>query len=95
MDVQRVKQVDVERHVGNAQRGMDPFHGRPPHDFRAALGVANVHPEEELHDEMKNAAGELAPGRLRLVQHRPLDPARTDDAVGAVDPLHQIVKRCR
>jgi hypothetical protein len=57
--LERHKQVDVERHVGNAQIRMNFFDCLAPHYFRAALCVVDVHPKQQLHDEMKRAAGKL------------------------------------
>ena len=57
--LERDQQVDVERHVGDAQIGMNFFDGLAFHHLRAALRVVDVHPEQQLHDEMKHAAGEL------------------------------------
>ncbi len=44
---------------------------------------------------MKTAAGELALGGLRLMQHRPFDPARTNDTIRLAHVLHQVMERFR
>src|SRR5665213_21607 len=74
---------------------MDFFRDRALHHLRAALRVADVQPEQRLHDEMKHAAGELAVARLRLVDHRARQPARADDAVRRADFFHQLQIRAR
>ena len=74
---------------------MDFFRDLSVHHLRAALRVADVHPEQRLHNIMKHAAGELAVARLRLVDHRARQPARTDDAVRRADFFHQVKIRVR
>ena len=92
--LQCVEQIDVEGHVRDAQRGVNFFHRRAPHDLRPALRVLDVHPEHEFHHEVKDAAGELTPSGLRLMQDRPLDPARTNHAIHLhlEEPPDQIVE---
>src|SRR5229473_810512 len=72
---------------------MDLFHRFPAQDFGAASRVTDIHPEEQLHDGVKHAAGKLPPGGLRLVEHRAWQPARADHAIGLVRAFYQLVKR--
>ena len=48
-----------------------------------------------LHDEMKRAAGEPAAAGLRLMNDRIRQPARADDAIRFADVLDQFQKRVR
>ena len=61
---------------------MDRLDGFAAHHLGAALGVADVHPEQTLHDGVKHAAGELPPEGLFLLQHGAGHPAGADHAVG-------------
>ena len=74
---------------------MDFFGGLAFHHLCAALRVADVQPEQRLHDEMKHAAGELAVARLRLMDDRTRQPARTDHAIRRAGFFHQIEKGVR
>src|SRR5436190_1186823 len=69
--------------------------GSALHDFRAALGVLDFHPEENLDDQMKYPAGKFAHTTLLLLEHGAGQPARADDAVRFTQALHQIMKRAR
>ena len=74
---------------------MDFFDDLASHQLRAALRVVDVQPEQNLHDEMKNAAGKLPVAGLRLVNHRIWQPARADDAIGIFHVPRQFQKRAR
>jgi len=90
-----VKKIDVERHVRDAERGMNLRRSLALDDFGSALRVLDVHPKQHLHDEVECPAGELALACLHLVQHRPRNPARTDNAIRLARPPHQIGEGCR
>ncbi len=74
---------------------MDLFDGGAAHDFGAALGVADVHVEQEPHDEVENPAGELAPAGLHLVEHGSRHPSGTDHAIRLVGVPDEVQERGR
>ena len=51
--------LDLTRRIGDAQVGMDFFDDLASHHLRAALRVVDVHPKQQLHNQMKCAAGKL------------------------------------
>ena len=54
--LQGIEQVDIKGDIGNAERGMDFFNGRAPHDFGPTLRILDIHPEEQLYERMKQPA---------------------------------------
>jgi len=69
------------------------FHRGAVHHFGAALGVADIHAEQNLNDRVKTTTGESPLAGLHLVQHRAGHPAGTDHAIRLVRMPHQIKKR--
>src|ERR1019366_10689403 len=65
--------------------------GLAPHHLGPALRVPEVHPKQELDDEMKRAAGEPSLAALLDVEYGPRQPARADDTVHAADVLYQLM----
>lgn len=78
-----VEEVDIEGEIGGAEVGMDTLDGFASHDLGAALGVADMHPEEALDDGVEHAAGEAAFPGLAFAELGAGEPAGADDAIVA------------
>ena len=87
---QRVKEIDVERDVGDAEVGMNLFHRGAAHHFGSALGVFDAHVEQHLDIGVEDAAEDAAFGGLSLFEHGSFNPAGTDRAIHLGAMANQI-----
>ena len=69
---------------------MNFFHDLAAQDLGGALGVADVHAEEDLHNGVEDPAGKPPLPGLHFVEHRPWQPTGADDAIGFSSPADQI-----